>query len=387
MVEQLITSTLIHTQEGLTAAELNKIINYCSGSSASLCIIQDNREFVYRDEIFSSLKDFRDFTILDRVFPNPKSEDIMQMVSDLKGKEPDVIIGIGGGSALDAAKAVAMVLSNGGDLDDYLGPEATRKVEKKKIKLILVPTTSGTGAEVTKFGVYSARSGRKYTLNNPLLQADIALVVSKFTESLPPALTAATGFDALSHALETLWNKNATETSDSAAIDAAVYILKWLETSYDSAVSGGLAGRQEMMLGALKAGISFNLTGTAAVHALSFILSEEWHIPHGASCAFTLEDIMVLNAVDESTKQKLINISKRLFDNVTDENAVEKLVDRIVFLKKKMNMPIKFSDLHITVTADEIPALFERSFTDPKMGNNIPKIPEEQMYSMLKGKI
>ena len=388
MLETLLSQTKVLAPERFEAADLDKILSYTGGADSDVCIIQDSRPMENRDTLIGELKALRKLMVLDKVYPNPKTEDIMEMADSLKDSAPSVIVGIGGGSALDSAKAIALILSNGGDLDDYLGPDATRKPEKKDVKLILIPTTAGTGAELTKFGVYTARSGRKYTLNNPLLQADVAVLVTEFTYTLPPALTAATGFDALSHALETLWNKNATPLSDMAAIDASVHILRWLETAYKSAESGGKAGRREMLMGAAKAGISFNLTGTAAVHALSFILSEEWHVPHGMACAFTLEDILLKNAKDPGTKSKLARIASELFDSTdSEEKLVQRLYDRIAELKKMMKMPSKFRDLDVLVTRQEIPVLFERSFGDPKMNNNIFSIEAEEMYEMLGDKI
>jgi hypothetical protein len=110
----------------------------------------------------------------------------MAMVDAAREFSPDLVVGIGGGSALDSAKAVRALAAHEGDLDDYLGPQATRKLEKAGPKLLLIPTTTGTGAEVTKFGVYTARSGRKYSLANPLLQADAALLASSLVADIPP---------------------------------------------------------------------------------------------------------------------------------------------------------------------------------------------------------
>ncbi len=388
MLERILTSTQIYIQDTFSAEELSKVITYSGGVNARACIIQDNRDFEYRDMLIEELQTFRDVTVLNEVYPNPKSADIMGMAEALQEKKPDVIIGIGGGSALDSAKAVAMILDNGGDLDEYLGPEASRTIGKSETKLILIPTTAGTGSEVTQFGVYTARSGRKYTLNHPLLQADMALMITQLTYTLPPKLTAATGFDALSHALETLWNRKATSISDVVAIDAAVYLLQWMEIAYRSSVTGDRDGRKEMLQGAAKAGIAFNLTGTAAVHALSFILSEEWHVPHGVACAFTLENVLELNARDLATRVKLAKVARRLFGDDSEEALINKLAERIVFLKKKMTLPVTFADLKVEVDPEKIPELFDRSFSDPKMGNNIVDAEEqrETIFSMLQDK-
>jgi alcohol dehydrogenase class IV len=368
MIEQILTTTRVISSEGLSAQDLERLIFYYGGPGAGAAVIEDNRPFPLRDGLLSGLEKLVPLRRLNKVFPDPKVADIMDMAGELKDAGAGIIIGIGGGSTMDSAKGVAAVLSNGGDLDDYLGPQATRRIEKKEVKLILIPTTAGTGAEVTKFGVYTARSGRKYTLNNPLLQADAALLVNEFTYGMPPALMAATGFDALSHAMETLWNRNATPVSDRIATRSAVHILRWIRTAYENEKEG----HAEMLRSACMAGIAFNMTGTAAVHALSFILSEEWHVPHGTACAFTLEDVMRINMRDPATCAKLARLSAALSGHGGSYmQLAEELLGRIVELKRALSLPSAFADIGVDKGAEELLPLFEKSLDDPKMKNNI----------------
>ena len=387
MIEQAITSTKIIKTEHLSASDLDKLIFYCAGENAHSCIIHDNNPLPLRDEMIGNLKKARNIEVLDQVFPNPEVSDIMDMVNVLKSKNINVVIGIGGGSSLDSAKAVAAVLSNGGDLDNYLGPNPSKKIEQREVKLILLPTTAGTGSEVTKFGVYTSRSGRKYTLNNPLLQADIALLVTEYIYGLPASITAATAIDALSHAFETLWNRNATPISDRVATESAIHILKWMGIAYDSARLNKKEGRTEMLEGACMAGIAFNITGTAAVHALSFILSEEWHIPHGVACAFTLEDVFKLNVKNETIKQKFVLIAKELFGEGDDDQLINLFFNKIIELKKKLGLPCSFKDLNIELSEDKIGELFNKSLDDPKMKNNIIPIDKRIVFEIIKSKI
>jgi len=386
MLEQVITKTKIIKSECLSAEALDKLIFYCGGEDAYPCVVIDGNPLPPRDEMLDELRNFRFFEVQNRVFPDPKVDDIMAMTDALKGKPVNMIIGIGGGSAMDAAKGVATILSNGGNLNDYLGAEATRKIEKWDVKIILIPTTAGTGSEVTKVGVYTSRSGRKYTLSHPLMQADIAVLVTEYVSELPPALTASTAFDALSHALETLWNRNATPLSDRVAIESAVQLLKWMETAYDSSLTDATAGRAEMLECACMAGIAFNMTGTAAVHALSYIFSEEWHIPHGVACAFTLEDVFQLNATDEKIRHRLAKIAEVLFGKGDEEKLIALLLDRIVALKKKFGLPFTFEDLHIELDISRIEELFNKTLDDPKMKNNVVPINMEIVFELIKGK-
>ena len=387
MIEQAITNTKIIKTGHLSAEDLDKLIFYSGGANASACIIHDNNRLPVRDKMIENLKKIRKVEVLDQVFPDPRISDITEMTNSLSEKGINVIVGIGGGSSLDSAKGVAAVLSNGGDLDDYLGAEATKEITKRDVKLILIPTTAGTGSEVTKVGVYTSRSGRKYTLAHPLLQADIALLVTEYTYSLPPMLTAATAFDSLSHALETLWNRNATPLSNRVATESAIHILKWMETAYNSSLSGEKEGRAEMLEGACMAGVAFNMTGTAAVHSISFILSEEWHVSHGVACAFTIEDILKLNIKDSQTKGKLALVAKALFEDGDEDELIRKLIGRITGLKKKFNLPFHFSDLDIEISKDKINGLFNKSLDDPKMKNNIIPMDQKQVYNIIKSKI
>lgn len=369
MEESVLSTTKILFAEKFSADELHRIVFYLAEKRANVAVIEDRTPLKFRSDLLDAYGCIEGGVIrLDNVRPDPRIGDIMEMAEALRDKDIDVIVGFGGGSTMDSAKGVAAVLSNGGDLEDYLGPSPSRRLEKHSVKLVLIPTTAGTGAEVTKFGVYTARTGRKYTLNSPLLQADVALLAGSHTYELPPALTAATSFDALSHALEALWNKNATPVSDSAAINSAVAILKVI----GGAFAGDRASRDNMLKAACMAGISFNMTGTAACHALSFILSEEWHIPHGAACAFTLEDVCRINMRNGATCVKLARIAESVWGPFADSRAAsESLLAAIIALKRDFGLAFTFADLGVAADVERLCGLFDKSLDDPKMQNNI----------------
>jgi alcohol dehydrogenase class IV len=398
MFEQAVTTTKIIRTGHLSPQDMDKLIFYVGGENAYPYFIIDNYPLLPRDAMLKDLQKLRNVEIQDKVFPDPTTGDVMAMVNAMKGKPINVVIGIGGGSSMDAAKGVAVILSNGGEPDDYLGAMPSRKIEKRDVKLILIPTTAGTGSEVTKVGVYTSRDGRKYTLGHPLMQADIAVLVTEYVETLPPVLTASTAFDALSHALEAIWNKNANPLTDRVAIESAAHILKWMERAYDSSLSGSTDGRAEALEGACMAGTAFSMTGTAAVHALSFILSEEWHVPHGTACAFLLEDVFRLNVANAATKRRLAKIGKALFGEsdagmnaALGESDADRmtaaLLDRIIALKKKFSLPFTFSDLNIRLEVGYIGDLFRKSLDDPKMKNNIIDMNEAMIVSLLTPKI
>ncbi len=372
------------------------------GTGLRVVLVRDSRASPMIDELGAGLAARYDLVVLDRIQPNPLARDISIMADECDLARVDVVVGIGGGSTMDSAKALAMLAGNGGDLEGYLGPSPARTVQRKGRPLILVPTTAGTGSEATKVGVYTAASGRKFTLASPYLQADAALLSGSLAASMPPVLVASTGFDALSHALESLWNKNATPVTIEAATEAAVMILKTLPTAYDAAVKtatmptdgaskaamtatrNGIA--LKMLEAAASAGIAFSITGTALVHALSFVLSEDWHVPHGTACAFTLEDAYRLQAVDPEIESRLAAIGVRLYPDTPGSSMSIRLLDRIIALKKEMKLPSKFSDLGISINEKLIVQSFGRAFDDLKMANSYPVVSPAQIYSMLGAK-
>jgi len=143
-----------------------------------------------------------------------------------------------------------------------------------------------------------------------------------------------------------------------------------------------------MLEGACMAGTAFSMTGTAAVHALSFILSEEWHVPHGVACAFTLEDVFKLNLQDELVKQKLIKVARLVLGwNNDGDQSIDLLLDRLIKLKKKFGLPCSFKDLHIRLEEDRIGELFNKALDDPKMKNNSIPVDEKIVFELIKSKI
>jgi alcohol dehydrogenase class IV len=306
-----------------------------------------------------------------------------------------------------------MLTANEGLLDEYLGPNPARKIGTKGPLLVLIPTTAGTGSEVTRFGVYTARTGRKYTLASPLLRSDAAVLCAALVADLPQALVASAGFDALTHALETLWNRNATPLSDALAEEAAVAVLETLLPAWEEAgrradaSKGGAPARAALLAAANKAGIAFDKTGTAAIHALSFILSEEWHLPHGSACAFFTDTVYGLNSRHPAVAAKLARILRRtgqaagLSPAATDAEAAELLGKVIGTLRERIGLANVFSDLadldqpvsgekpHGAVAPDLDSTLrrFASALTDPKMANNLVPVGQAELTALIVPKL
>ena len=361
------------------------------GRRLRVALVRDGRPSAAVDALAEGLRARFDLVVLDRVRPDPLASDVSAMAASCDIGRVEAVVGLGGGSVMDSAKALAMLAANGGSLEDYLGPSPARKIERKGRPLVLVPTTAGTGSEATKVGVYTSPSGRKYTLGSPFLQADAALLSGALAASMPPALAASTGFDALSHALESMWNRNATPLSLEASTRAALMVLEAIGPAYDAAVATAAGKPVEshnamalaMLEAASAAGVAFSGTGTALVHALSFVLSEDWHVPHGTACAFTLEDAWRLQRRDPEIARRLESLASRAMPEAPAGKAADLLLERVVAMKKRMGLPSRFADLGIAIDRAGIVERFARSFDDPKMANSLPAAKPEEIYAML----
>ncbi len=370
-------------KNSLNALELLKECLDINPKLKHITFIVDNAPIEAKATLLKEIKNISNITILDKVQPNPRTSDIKDMAEKIKFTS--IIVGIGGGSVMDSAKALAMLMSNGGELEEYLSNNPKRKIEKKSLPLVLIPTTAGTGSEMTKVGVYTSDSGRKYTLGSPLMHATKAILNTEYILNMPPALIASTGADALDHALETIWNKNASDETRALAVEVSIDIISNLLNMYNGALNKNqnIEYCRNMLLASAMAGATFSTTGTAAGHAISFILSEDFHIPHGSACAFTLLDIYKMSNKLDSVKKPLVEIAKAFFEDTDEDVLISKLYDKLDNMFKKMNLPTNFKELGVTISKDEIDSHFARSFDDPKMWNQIPKATKENIYPFL----
>lgn len=223
----------------------------------------------------------------------------------------EVIVAVGGGSALDTAKAL-MVGTESGEFDALVALLATGKpFTPHRVKtLIAVPTTSGTGSEVTGWAtVWHRAAGKKYSLHLPETWPEAAIVDPELTLSLPPGPTLSAGLDALSHALESIWNVNANPVSDNHAVSAARMVLSTLPDLMKKPQDIEL--RRRMALAALTAGLAFSNTRTALAHSISYDMTIHHGLPHGIACSFTL-GMVLQRAIGKDAKRDAV--LARVFD-------------------------------------------------------------------------
>ena len=232
-------------------------------------------------------------TLFDTVEADPSRETLMQAVAAGRAAKATGIVGFGGGSSLDIAKLAALLLGSGEDLDAAWGVGQARG---PRLKLVLVPTTAGTGSEVTPVAIITLGAEEKRGVSSPLLLPDIAVLDAELTLGLPPAITATTGIDAMVHAIEAHASKNANNNPLSAML--AREALRLLGANIETVIADGsnLAARGAMLLGSMLAGQAFANSPVAAVHALAYPIGSTFHIPHGLSNALVLPHVLRFNA-------------------------------------------------------------------------------------------
>ena len=230
--------------------------------------------------------------VLDKVQPNPTIQSLESLFEISQHLRPELIVGLGGGSVLDASKVLALsqTTQNFTEVEQLIKGGSNDSVVPVT-PMILVPTTSGTGSEVTPWGtVWDMHARKKYSLHLPNLWAEACICDPELMLSLSHELSLQTGLDALSHSLEAIWNRNANPVSTMHSIRAARIILATLPQVLENPENLNL--RSEMMQAALHAGLSFCATQTALAHAVSYFLTLHQNVPHGIACSFTLPDII-----------------------------------------------------------------------------------------------
>jgi len=302
------------------------------------------------DKIISPLREKQyQFDLYTDLIPEPVLETGEKLVDFSRKKSYSLVIGIGGGSALDMAKLAAVFSHNTGSLKDYLNLSATRKIQQKGIPKILIPTTSGTGAEVTSIAVL-ALEHTKDVITHDYLIADTAIVDPELTVSVPPKITAATGADALTHAVEAFISVNANPVSDGLALQA----IRLIGRSLEQAVRNGndKEARINMAYGSYLAGLSFFNAGVGAVHALAYPLGGQFHIAHGDSNAVLIPYVM--SYIRKSCSNKLPLVLEALGEKIqhlTDEEASERCVEKLASLMKDIGIPQKLGGFSIPESA------------------------------------
>lgn len=292
-----------------------------------------------------------DYHLYTDIIPEPSLQTGKDVIDYTRDGNFSLVIGIGGGSVLDMAKLAAVLSDNPGVLDDYLNLRATRAIHDRGIPKILIPTTSGTGTEVTNISVLSTGKSKDVVVHDYLM-ADVAIVDPDFTMSVPGRITAATGADALTHAIEAYVSINKNPISDAYALQA----IKMIGCSLKSAVEDGQnkEAREAMSYGSYLAGLAFFNAGVGAVHALAYPLGGQFGIAHGESNALLLP--YVFNHIKHSCAGELKMILEALFGSeFQEDNVEEQCVEVLYSLMRAIGIPETLQ--HYNIPASAIPVL------------------------------
>jgi alcohol dehydrogenase len=239
-----------------------------------------------------------DVRVFDGVHPNPTIASISSGAAEVLDPAPELLVALGGGSTLDTAKGIAALASGGcsapGWLSNHLREGAPFPDDFAPLPIIAIPTTAGTGSEVTSWGtVWDEVDGSKHSISHPLLFPEAALLIPELTLSAPPELTLVTGLDAISHCMESIWNRRASAVSDAFAVAGLRKIFSALDIVLGT--PGHLDARRTMQEGALFGGLAISSNATALGHSMSYPLTSRFGMPHGLACSFTLPELIRFN--------------------------------------------------------------------------------------------
>jgi len=300
-----------------------------------------------------------EFTLYDDIVPNPTIQNVQDGVAFVKAAQADCLIAIGGGSPIDTAKAIGIIVTNP-EFSDVRSLEGVADTKHPCLPILAVPTTSGTAAEVTiNYVITDVENQRKFVCADPHDIPVVAFVDSDMMMGMPAKLAASTGMDAMTHAIEGLITKGAWEMTDMLHLKA----IEVIGRSIEYAVNGNQAAREEMALGQYLAGMGFSNVGLGLVHGMAHPLSAWYNIPHGVACATLLPTIMRFNK--EYTGEKYREIAKVLHLAEKDANLEtvrDAACDEISRLSEAVGIPKSIAELG--VKSEDLPQVAADALKD-----------------------
>ncbi|MEK7172667.1 MAG: iron-containing alcohol dehydrogenase [Patescibacteria group bacterium] len=360
-------------------SNLSEILD-CPGKPIGLFI----DTYILESGLLQKIKDFlsaSDIRFISEVKSIPSIIQVERATAMARDSRVALVVAIGGGSALDLAKSAAVLSQNPGALIDFL--QKKKIFINKGIPCAAVPTTAGTGSEVTPYAAIWGEDKTKYSLNSFLLFPAWAICDPELTLSLPSLATASTGIDALCQAIEAYWSIYSFPLSDIHAVKAISLILESLEKAVQE--PGNLLHREKMMLAALEAGRAFSQTATTAVHSVSYPMTAYFGIPHGYACGLTLSSFLKYNF--EVTEQdcndlrgfkfaqsRILEIVDCLGCQTVDEACL-----KIKNLMRSIGLEVSLAGAGIT----DIEVIVEHGFTPDRVANNPRLVTRENLRKLL----
>jgi alcohol dehydrogenase len=282
--------------------------------------------------------------VFGQVEKEPSIENVERAFKAASATSSQAVVGLGGGSSLDVAKMVAILLKYGGNLRDYFGLD---KVPGRGLPTILIPTTAGTGSEVSKYAIFDNREAKTKlgAVSNHLI-ADLAVVDPELTVSMPPAVTASTGADAFIHAVEGYVAVKSSPLSDLLALEAVRIIYENLPAAF--ADGQNIPARYQMAYGSMLAGIVLNLAGASSSHALAYPIGSEYHVPHGVGCMLTFLEVMEYFAMADIPK--FVRMAQAMgvkTNRMSPRQAAQQAIEEMRKLVEYIEIPHKLSAINM----------------------------------------
>ena len=334
-----------------SSQEISKIL----GSNILFITDKDLMALKLTEPTLNQLKKFSSkVEIFEDVEADPSLKTLLKSIEIGKKMNATGVIGFGGGSSMDVAKLTSLILGSNENIEEAWG---VSNAKGPRLPLVLVPTTAGTGSEVTPISIITVGEEEKKGVSSPIILPDVAILDPDLTLGLPAHTTAATGIDAMVHAIEgyASANKNNNPISKMLSVEA----LKLLGGSIEKAVFDGsnLEARGNMLIGAMLAGKSFANSPVAAVHALAYPIGGTFHVSHGLSNSLVLPYVLRFNSVDNKATKDYAELAPFVFPDINTNQGSQavcsEFIDRMESLSKKLGLPQKLREVNIPKEACE----------------------------------
>ena len=336
------------------------------------------------DKTIKKLQSYSNINIFNKVESDPSKSTLLKAFDEAADFKSTGVLGFGGGSSMDVAKLISLLLGSNQNIDTIWG---VNNAKGPRIPLVLIPTTAGTGSEVTPISIITMDDKEKKGVSSKLILPDLAILDPSLTINLPPNITASTGIDAMVHAIEayTSINPNNNPISKMLSIEA----LKFLGSSIKTAVFEGhnINARSNMLFGSMLAGKAFANSPVAAVHALAYPIGGLFNISHGLSNSLVLPSVMKFNSINKETKKNYANLAPFVFKDLdnskSDEIVCNNFIDSLESLSKELKLPYRLRDLEIPEEACKLMAS-EAMKQTRLLVNNPRKIEESDAFNIYK---
>ena len=362
--------TEIHFGVGLIET-LGEVVKNYNGTKVLLVADPNLKEVGLLDKITAPL-DVSDisYIIFDHVDPEPGLLLADEGCALALKEKCDAVVGVGGGSAMDVAKAISILITNGGKAVDYLG---LGLIKKPGVPKIMVPTTAGTGAEVTFTAVFiNEETGSKGGMNGDPLYPDAAILDPALTVTLPPHVTAAPGIDAFVHAMEAFTSTQSHQLSDMYALEAMELISQNIHIAY--ANGDNIEARSAMLMGSLLGGKALATAGVGLVHAMAYPLGGMFGIPHGLANAVLLPFVVNYNLIGDPVKYaRIADIMGYDVQKLSIREGASMAVEAVYNMNQDVNIPTSLAALDIPF--EKIPEMAEIALTVTRPVENNPRKP------------